>query len=62
MNSSDPIGILKVSGAAKRKTIEFINDEYRAKHELQKEKAFENAAKKRKHKDDDTDDLNAEKK
>lgn len=61
MNSSDPIGILKVSGAAKRKTIEFINDEYRAKHELQKEKASENAAKKRKHKDDDADDLNAEK-
>ncbi len=45
MTSNDPIGTLKVNGAAKRKTIEFISEEYRAKHELQKEKAMKTGEK-----------------
>jgi ribosomal protein L12E/L44/L45/RPP1/RPP2 len=49
--SKDPIGKLKISSSGKRKEIEFVNDEYAAKHQLQKEKAAESSEKKRKHKD-----------
>ena len=49
--SKDPIGKLKISSNGKRKEIEFVNDEYAAKHQLQKEKAAESSEKKRKHKD-----------
>jgi hypothetical protein len=49
--SKDPIGKLKISSSGKRKEIEFVNDEYAAKHQLQKEKAAESSEKKRKPKD-----------
>lgn len=49
--SKDPIGKLKINSSGKRKEIEFVNDEYAAKHQLQKEKAAESSEKKRKHKD-----------
>jgi hypothetical protein len=49
--SKEPIGKLKISSSGKRKEIEFVNDEYAAKHQLQKEKAAESSEKKRKHKD-----------
>jgi hypothetical protein len=49
--SKDPIGKLKISSSGKRKEIEFVNDDYAAKHQLQKEKAAESSEKKRKPKD-----------
>jgi ribosomal protein L12E/L44/L45/RPP1/RPP2 len=49
--SKDPIGKLKISSSGKRKEIECVNDEYAAKHQLQKEKAAESSEKKRKPKD-----------
>ena len=49
--SKEPIGKLKISSSGKRKEIEFVSDEYAAKHQLQKEKAAESSEKKRKHKD-----------
>jgi hypothetical protein len=42
---------LKISINGKRKEIEFVNDEYAAKHQLQKEKAAESSEKKRNRKD-----------
>ena len=49
--SKEPIGKLKISSSGKRKEIEFVSDEYAAKHQLQKEKAADSSEKKRKHKD-----------
>jgi ribosomal protein L12E/L44/L45/RPP1/RPP2 len=49
--SKEPIGKLKISSSGKKKEIEFVSDEYAARHQLQKEKAAESSEKKRKHKD-----------
>jgi hypothetical protein len=50
--SKEPIGNLKISSSGKRKEIEFVNEDYAAKHQLQKEKSAESSEKKRKHNKD----------